>query len=273
MPELPEVETIVRALQRGGQGCSPLLDKKVTGAIVLWARTIAEPRADLFVQQIVGQSVRGVSRRGKFIRIDLDRQVMLIHLRMSGDIRVEDQVIALQPHDRLILNFVDGTRLAFNDARKFGRVWLVAEPESVIGGLGLEPLERSFTPAALHRRLQNSARQIKPLLLDQTVIAGIGNIYADEALHMARIHPMTPARKIDQEQTRALWDAIREVLREGIRRNGASIDWVYRGGDFQNYFRVYQRSGRACPECGTTIERVIVGQRGTHICPCCQVMK
>jgi formamidopyrimidine-DNA glycosylase len=115
-------------------------------------------------------------------------------------------------------------------------------------------------------------RQIKPLLLDQSFLAGLGNIYADESLNLARIHPLQRADRLTKAEARRLLASIRSVLAEGIRRNGASIDWVYRGGDFQNHFRVYQRTGQPCPRCGTPVERIVVGQRGTHFCPHCQTL-
>jgi formamidopyrimidine-DNA glycosylase len=120
--------------------------------------------------------------------------------------------------------------------------------------------------------LQSKHRQIKPLLLDQTFLSGLGNIYADESLNLAKLHPLTTSDSITVQQTEALHEAIRKVLKEGIRRNGASFDWVYRGGEFQNYFRVYDRAGKLCPACGTIIERIIVGQRSTHFCPNCQIL-
>jgi formamidopyrimidine-DNA glycosylase len=160
--------------------------------------------------------------------------------------------------------------LAFNDTRKFGRVWLTANPEHVLGKLGPEPFSRSFTPQWLHTALHNKRRQLKPLLLDQTFLAGLGNIYTDEALHIAKLHPLALSNSISAEQAVTLQAAVRRVLKEGIRRNGASIDWVYRGGEFQYHFRVYDRAGKPCPECGATIERIIVGQRSTHYCPNCQ---
>jgi formamidopyrimidine-DNA glycosylase len=140
----------------------------------------------------------------------------------------------------------------------------------VVGGLGPEPFDPLFTADVLHARLHAFRRQIKPLLLDQTFIAGLGNIYTDEALHQARVHPLRLSDSLSFEESSRLWQAIRDVLSEGIRRNGASIDWVYRGGDFQNAFHVYQRTGHPCPVCGTPVERIAVGQRGTHFCPNCQ---
>ena len=220
--------------------------------------------------RVPGQAVRTVGRRAKFLTIQLEQDTLLCHLRMSGDIRVEAQGEALQKHDRLALNFVDGTRLVFNDPRKFGRVWLLSDPASVLDKLGPEPLDPDFKADDLVARLHRSKRQIKPLLLDQTFLAGMGNIYSDEALHRAGLHPLTLSNQISNEQAGLLLESIRGVLEEGIRRNGASIDWVYRGGDFQNTFRVYQRTGQPCPVCGSPILRMVIGQRGTHFCPVCQ---
>jgi formamidopyrimidine-DNA glycosylase len=132
-------------------------------------------------------------------------------------------------------------------------------------------LSRDFTSQWLYSALHNKHRQLKPLLLDQTFLAGLGNIYTDETLHIAKLHPLAVSDSLTPEQTQALQDAVRKVLKEGLRRNGASIDWVYRGGEFQNHFRVYDREGKPCPVCGTKIERIVVGQRSTHYCPKCQM--
>jgi formamidopyrimidine-DNA glycosylase len=143
----------------------------------------------------------------------------------------------------------------------------------VLGHLGPEPFSREFTAHWLHTALHTKKRQLKPLLLDQTFLAGLGNIYTDEALHRAKLHPVAASDSVTAKQAEALHEAIRKVLKEGIRRNGASIDWAYRGGQFQNYFRVYDREGTACPVCGTEIQKIIVGQRGTHVCPNCQTVR
>jgi formamidopyrimidine-DNA glycosylase len=266
MPELPEVETIVRSLRS-------LEGKTFSDAQVLWARSLAEPGVDEFIHRISGQVIQTLSRRGKFIVMHLNRDTLLVHLRMSGDLRSEGMDNPVLPHDRVLFGFTDGARLAFNDARKFGRVWLVAETESVLGGLGLDPFDPSLTPGTFHHMLQEKSRQLKPLLLDQSFLAGLGNIYTDEALHLARLHPLQPSDRVTYEQADSLLASIRAVLEEGIRRNGASIDWVYRGGSFQNTFRVYQRTGEACLVCGTPVVRITVGQRGTHFCPTCQVVR
>jgi formamidopyrimidine-DNA glycosylase len=189
---------------------------------------------------------------------------------MSGDLLVEAVDAAPAVHTRILVNFRNGMRLAFNDTRKFGRMWLVNEPELVTGDLGPEPLALNFTADDLFKRLKATRRQLKPLLLDQTFLAGLGNIYVDESLNLAHLHPLENSQRINEQQTICLWNSIRQVLNEAILRNGASIDWVYRGGDFQNYFRAYGREGKACLDCGATIQRIIVGQRGTHFCPQCQ---
>ena len=171
---------------------------------------------------------------------------------------------------RSLLVFESRQRLALNDTRKFGRVWLTDDPESVLGVLGPEPLDSALTAERFHAMLQNHRRMLKPLLMDQHFLAGMGNIYTDEALFRARLHPRKISETLTPVQSATLLEGIRGVLIEGIQRNGASIDWVYRGGDFQNHFNVYGRKGENCPVCGTLIERLLVGQRGTHICPSCQ---
>ncbi len=267
MPELPEVETFARALK------PELVGKTILSAEVRWARTLAAPSKNQFKKQVAGQKILDVSRRAKYLILDLGLYNLLIHLRMSGDLVIREGKIKAAKHDRLLLHLSDHTYLAFNDTRKFGRVWLTDRSENILGRLGPEPLEKDFTARWLFENLHNRKRQLKPLLLDQTFIAGLGNIYTDECLHIAQLHPLALSNTVTREQAGALHKAIRAVLREGIRRNGASIDWVYRGGEFQNYFRVYGRDGEVCPVCGTIIQKLTVGQRGTHICPVCQNMR
>jgi formamidopyrimidine-DNA glycosylase len=272
MPELPEVETIVNNLHQGSQGMPSLLGRRITGAQLLWERTLETPTFSEFNRRVLGQVIEDIRRRGKFIVFSLSSEALLIHLRMSGDLLIEAGSAPVARHHRLILELDEDIRLAFNDARKFGRAWLVADPATVLKALGPEPLDPDFTPGLFYQRLQFHHRQLKPLLLDQAFLAGLGNIYTDEALHLAKLHPLTLAHSLSFPEAERLLDSIRQVLQEGIQRNGASIDWVYRGGDFQNYFRVYQRTGEPCPVCSTTIQRIIVGQRGTHFCPTCQTI-
>jgi formamidopyrimidine-DNA glycosylase len=276
MPELPEVETIVRSLRLGGQFGPSVLHRRVESAYVDWDRTIAEPTAEHFRGLILGRRIEAVSRRAKFIVMALDEGYLVVHLRMSGDLRVEKawddagKPLPFNKHDRVGLLFEDGFRLVFHDPRKFGRVWLTDETDHLCAHLGPEPLDEALTAEQFFAMLQRHQRQVKPLLLDQSFLAGMGNIYTDEALFAAGIHPLTRSDQLDAEQAAGLLAEIRQVLNQGIQRNGASIDWVYRGGSFQNEFQVYQRTGEHCPVCQTPIQRMVVGQRGTHFCPHCQ---
>ncbi len=271
MPELPEVETIARAIE------PHLVGRTIISAEVLWARTLATPSIKKFMELVAGQKVVGVSRRAKYLILQLKNYNLLIHLRMSGDLKVRTGKIKPEKHDRLILSLRSKngkeSQLAFNDTRKFGRVWLTDQPETILGKLGPEPLQKNFTPQWLFENLHKKRRQLKPLLLDQSFLAGLGNIYTDECLHSSKLHPLMLSDTISKKQAQALHKAIQSVLKEGIRRNGASIDWVYRGGEFQNYFRVYDREGKPCPACGTEILKLTVGQRGTHVCPKCQALE
>ncbi|MCG3125478.1 MAG: Formamidopyrimidine-DNA glycosylase [Phycisphaerae bacterium] len=219
----------------------------------------------------MGRRIARVWRRGKYIVMQLEASgALLIHLRMSGRLEAAAGDAGEPRHTRAVFEFDDGLRLHFCDARRFGRIVLARDVESGTGGLGPEPLSDGFSALRLGRLLAGRRRQVKPLLLDQRVIAGLGNIYTDEALFRAGIHPLEPSDRIDGARVKRLHAAIRTVLKEGIRRNGASIDWVYPGGNMQESFRVYGRAGQACVTCGATIEYLRVGQRGTHVCPRCQ---
>ena len=269
MPELPEVETISRALRDGGRESPSILGCQVEQVLIRWAKTIAQPSVEEFEQKIIGQKIVNVSRRGKFIIIHLSQQFLVVHLRMSGDLRVDHNQKDLNKHDHLILWFDNGMHLAFNDARKFGRAWLLNNLDPLFEKIGPEPFDFP-SPEAFYLRLLNHNRQLKPLLMDQKFMAGLGNIYTDEALHISNLHPLTIAATLSFDQAEILLEAIRSVLCLGIERNGASIDWFYRGGSFQNEFQVYGRKGLPCLNCGTLINKIVVGQRGTHYCPNCQ---
>jgi len=267
MPELPEVETIARRLE------PELVGRMIKEADLRWSRTLATPSPRKFKEQVRGQRIKEVTRRAKYFILRLSDFELLVHLRMSGDLFIRNSTIRPEKHDRLVLKLSGGKSLVFNDTRKFGRVWLTAEPQEVLGKLGPEPLGADFTPQWLYAALHERRRQLKPLLLDQSFLAGLGNIYTDEALHIAKLHPLGMSGSVSKKQAQALHEAICQVLKEGIRRNGASIDWAYRGGEFQNYFQVYDREGETCVVCGTEIQKLVVGQRGTHICPKCQVLR
>jgi len=272
MPELPEVETIARSLR---QRNFPIIGSRIEDVSILWERSIATPSAKVFKERICGQIIREIGRRGKYIVFTLSTDTLLVHLRMSGDMRVEagktDLIKnGLRKHDRVAFTLQGDNYLIFEDARKFGRMWLLADPQEELGKLGPEPLGNELNAERFYKMLQGKKRPLKPVLMDQSFLAGLGNIYTDETLFKAKLHPLTNAQDVDADQAANLLKAIQDTLREGIARNGASIDWVYRGGDFQNHFLVYGRKGEACPVCGTAIERLVVGQRGTHICPNCQ---
>jgi formamidopyrimidine-DNA glycosylase len=270
MPELPEVETFRRHLLQGSSGAPSILGKKILDAELLWNRTLVSPTPEEFIQLVQGQYVTGVSRRGKNLIIQLARDALIIHLRMSGDIIVEEKTKPLGKHYRLVLNFSDSYRLAFNNIRKFGRVWLTRDPEAFLSHLGPEPLGDDFTVEKFQEILGSRSRQLKNFLLDQEMIAGLGNIYTDEALYRARLHPTVKTNTLNSSQVQLLWQSIREVLLEGIKNQGSSIDWMYRGGDYQKYLSVYNLEGQPCKRCQTPVQRIKIAQRSTYLCPSCQ---
>lgn len=264
MPELPEVETIARNLRPA------LLGQTITHVDVFWPKTLATHTPETFDSRLSGQEVRAVSRRGKYLILQMQTDTLLVHLRMSGDMNVFEAAYRPAKHDRILWHLLDGRVLAFNDTRKFGRVWLTDAPQRLLDRLGPEPFDPTLTPARFYAALQGRKRQIKALLLDQAFLAGLGNIYSDEALYRARLHPLKRSDTISPLQAEHLLAAIRQVLEAGIQHNGTSIDWVYRGGKFQDYLQVYGRAGKPCKTCGTPVQKIRVAQRGTHFCPHCQ---
>ncbi len=270
MPELPEVETIRRRLIQGEAGFPSLLGACISHAQVYWEKTIAQPSASAFERTVAGQCISAIERRGKFLIFKLTQTHLLVHLRMSGDLLLQPNSEGLPSHARWALIFDQGFQLVFQDARKFGRTWLLDNPMQVLGSLGPEPLDESFSEHDFFQHLKNHRRQIKPLLLDQHFLAGLGNIYTDESLHMAGIHPQSISSTLTFDQAQRLFYSIRAVLQKAIDHNGTSLDWVYRGGNFQNHFTVYQRAGEPCFRCGSPIIRMKLTQRGTYYCPECQ---
>jgi formamidopyrimidine-DNA glycosylase len=270
MPELPEVETIARRL-RAGCGAEPALPgRKILTVEIRHPKPLAFPDPGLARERMRGCSFIEISRRGKIVVCRLTRGYLLIHLRMSGDLQLFPSLTVPRKHDHVIWHLDGGWDLRFHDPRRFGRIWVVEEPGQVLASLGPEPLEADFTAARLEEMLRTKRRLLKPLLLDQTFLAGIGNIYADESLHRARLHPLRRSHTLRKEEVARLRNGIRAALRAGIAQDGASIDWVYRGGEFQNNFRAYGREGEPCRNCGSKIRRIVVGQRSTYYCPKCQ---
>ncbi len=269
MPELPEVETHIQELQ-------PLLqDRTLEGVEVSWAKTVATPDPDSFSELLTGQTFRGFARRAKYMLLHLnDPWCLIVHLRMTGTFRLVSQSAEPHPHVRVILRLHGGEALHFLDQRKFGRMWLVQDPLPVLAGLGPEPFSRNFTGKYLQQQLERRSIALKAALLDQKVAAGVGNIYADEALFHARLHPQKPSHAATLEQCQRLCRAVRKVLRTGIELRGSFIS-TYRPpsgmpGRFQLEHQVFRRTGQPCHRCGTPIEKVIVAQRSTHFCPHCQ---
>ena len=272
MPELPEVETVVRDLRAAG-----LAGRRIVRTRVLWPKTIALPDPARFAREIRGLAIRRLARRGKFVVLELSRGfTLLIHLRMSGHLDVLRKGTRPRRHDRVVLALDDGRQVHFEDTRKFGRVWLARDPARVLGKLGPEPL--AFSLPGFAAGLAGRARQLKPLLLDQTFLAGVGNIYSDEALWAARLHPRRRADSLSATQAAELLAAIQAVLRRGIRNLGTTLGGgkthfvLPRGerGRNQEQLSAYGQTGEPCPRCGTKIRRILVGQRATHFCPSCQ---
>jgi formamidopyrimidine-DNA glycosylase len=269
MPELPEVETVVRALRE------PLIGRTVMGVRNDWPRHIHMPTLDEFRARIHGCKFEAINRRAKYLVFTLTKgETLIIHLRMSGHLAVVDKQEPADKHVHTVFELDNGQELRFRDIRKFGTVDLVENPDVVLGKLGPEPLEDAFTPDVLGMLLNGRSRAIKPLLLDQHRIAGIGNIYADEALFHAKVRPTRPAKSLSHNDVKALHAAIQKVLRLGIEREGASIELYLKPdgskGDMQNDLMVFQRTGEPCYDCGRPTERIVLGGRSTHFCPQCQ---
>ena len=269
MPELPEVETIKNEL------LPQLTGRYFREVTLLWPEAVHEPSPGEFCRRLPGQRVVNIQRRGKYLLFRLSSEEMLIlHLKMSGLLLLKPASSTYPNYTTAIFHLDNGQRLYFCDRRKFGSIWLVRDEERVIGKLGPEPLEPDFTSEVLAKLLHSHRVPIKALLCDQTVIAGIGNMYADEALFAARIHPLRKANSLSEEEIKRLHQTIREVLWKGIRSKGASTDTYLRpGGETGKAhfeFQVAHRGGKPCYNCGTLIQRIELRSRGTYFCPNCQ---
>lgn len=271
MPELPEVETVVRQIR------PELVGRVIQSAWLDWSKSLQLCDPISFSDRLRGQKVRSVERRAKYIVIKLDADWLLIHLKMTGRLYVAPPEATFDSDKWVHFRFqLDNQQeLRFSDSRKFGRVYLTNDLEQVIKHLGPEPLDDDFTHASFVERLKKRKGKIKPLLLNQHFVAGVGNIYADEALHRAHIHPARTAETLTEQEISDLHEAIRWVLNKGIERQGASINW-YRNpngekGTMQEALFAYDRTGQPCLTCGQgIIEKTVIGQRGTHYCPNCQ---
>jgi formamidopyrimidine-DNA glycosylase len=269
MPELPEVENVARMLR------PEVVGRRVVEAQVLWPRSVARPTPEAFCRDLVGREITSLGRRGKVLTLGLsDGWWLLVHLRMSGRLLLGRPEEPAPVHLRAVLRLDDGRDLRFVDPRKFGRLWLVQDPAEVLGSLGPEPLDPTFTVEAFQARLAGRRVRIKPLLLDQRFLAGVGNIYADEALFLAGIHPCRPAGSLTEGEVERLHGALQEVLAAAIANGGTTLSAYRRPdgspGEHQALLRVFRRAGEPCPRCGTPVVRAVVGGRGTYFCPRCQ---
>lgn len=269
MPELPEVETYVREL------APQLQERRITGAQVFWPRIVAQPDVPVFIDLINDRRFERFERRGKYMVFGLDSgEWLIVHLRMTGELRVQPSHVEPDKHTHLLFDLDNGQRLHYRDMRKFGRIWLVDDAEEVLYKLGPEPLGAEFSEDYLAETLSRRSASIKSLLLNQSVLAGVGNIYADEALFLAGIDPRRAGGDLNGAEISALRQAVRQVLAQGIAMRGSSLqNYVPPTGEkghFQEQHQVFRRTGEPCPRCGEPIQRVKLAQRSTHFCPNCQ---
>ncbi len=270
MPELPEVETVKNEL------LPYVVGRHITGVSLIWEGIVRQPSAGEFCSRIIGQEIIGIARRGKYLIVSLsDGDLLIIHLKMTGSLLIGQGSSELPKYTRAIIRLDKDTNIFFRDPRKFGLMRLVKDENSIINKLGPEPLEADFTPQVLAQRLAKRMASIKALLCDQGFIAGIGNMYADEALFAAKIHPLRSGESLSQEEVERLHSAIQRILWSAIGNKGASVDTYFRPdgtkGTAHFEFKVaHGLGGKTCPNCGTPIERIVVRNRGTYFCPECQ---
>lgn len=273
MPELPEVETIVREMREKN-----LCGLKIEKAEVFWPKTIATPALATFIKEIENQVIVNIARRGKFLVFTLTRDTLLVHLRMTGKFLLSEESAEKKTHEHVRLHLSDKRVLKYEDQRKFGRWYLLENPHEKLQSIGLEPLEKTFTLQAFKSALNKHKTQIKAFLLNQKYIAGLGNIYVDEALWEAKIHPLRSIDSLTMSELKALHQAIPKVLQKGVDNLGTSL-----GAHRANYFsvsgrrggnqyqlNVFRQNGLECPRCHLIIIKTVVAQRGTHICLSCQ---
>lgn len=272
MPELPEVETIARQLR----------ERKVEGREILsvqvkWGKTVEPLSVVVFAKELCGTTIDEISRVGKWLQFSLSSgKTIMIHLRMSGS-------FSLSPssHDRIVLELSDGLTLYYRDTRKFGRWKLVDDPSEILGPLGPDALTGRFSLAYFREMTRKRHRMIKPLILDQSIVAGLGNIYADEALWEAKIHPERISDSLSDAELGALFRAVRHVLETGVQNRGTSLgggktnyrDVEGESGGHREKVKAYGRAGKPCERCGTPLKKIVVAQRGTHFCPVCQSLR
>ncbi len=272
MPELPEVETIVRSLNE------TVRCKQINRVKICHSKVIAYPDPEVFIKEVQQKTILNFKRRGKYILMELNgNAVIVVHLRMTGQLVYQPNCDTLPKHTHLVFHLEQGL-LRFSDLRQFGRIHLVTKEELVklsgLSTLGIEPLSEDFTKEYFAKKVSGSQRMIKPLLLDQTFIAGLGNIYTDEALHRAGVHPERKASNLKKAEIKRLFQKVQEVLEQGVALRGTSVEHYVDGtgaeGGFQNMLKVYGKKNTPCAQCGHSIIRIKCGGRGTHFCETCQ---
>jgi len=273
VPELPEVETIKNEL------LPHIVGRRVTGVTLFWEGLVRQPSVKELCSRLIGQRLTALARRGKYLLFSLTSgEVLIIHLKMTGSLLVGQDSSEPPKYTRAIIHLDKDINIFFRDPRKFGVMWLVKDADSVVGKLGPEPLEAGFTPQLLAHRLTNRTAPIKALLCAQSFIAGIGNMYADEALFAAGVHPLRRGGSLSSEEVGHLHQTIQRVLWSAIGNKGASVENYFRPdgtlGTAHFQFQVAHRlGGELCPVCGTPIERIVVRNRGSYFCPKCQPQK
>ena len=274
MPELPEVETVRRGLEK------LILGKKITTIDIRYPKMI-KTDLDQFQKELPGQVVKSMGRRGKYLLFYLTDKVLISHLRMEGKYFYYPDQVPERKHAHVFIHFEDGGTLVYEDVRKFGTMELLA-PELldsyfISKKLGPEPSEQDFDLESLKLALKKSKKPIKTHLLDQTLVAGLGNIYVDEVLWRAKVHPSRTSNSLTTQEARKVHDETINVLGQAVEKGGSTIRTYTNAfgedGTMQELHQVYDKAGQACSRCGTSIEKIQLGGRGTHFCPNCQRRK
>lgn len=273
MPELPEVETVKETLKK------QVLNKTIVDVRIIYPNIIEYPKADEFKKNIVGQTINDIKRRGKWIVFWLDEYCLLSHLRMEGKYFIRTNNDPIEKHEHIIIIFDDGTQLRYRDTRKFGRMHLIEKEnlyiQKPLNELGLEPWDESLTSNYLKDKYKNKKLPIKSVILDQNIIVGIGNIYADEILFLSKINPLKSSNKLNDDEMNSIIRNTRIILDKAIEAGGTTIrsytssEGVH--GRFQHNLLVHNHEGDKCPICGNKIIKIRVGGRGTYYCPNCQI--
>lgn len=273
MPELPEVETIRKTLSH------LVLDKQIEDVSIYWSNIIQYPEDDEeFRIKVRDERITNIARRGKFLLFYLEEYVLVSHLRMEGKYKIVSKDEPLTKHTHVVFHFTDGTDMRYEDVRKFGtmHVFPIGEEfkKKPLNQLGPDPFETTYTPEYVKERLSKTSRTIKATLLDQTIIAGLGNIYVDEVLFLANIHPERRSHTLTEQEIETIYIKAKEVLQHAIDLGGTTIRSYVDGkgemGMFQQELYTYGQDGKPCHHCGTLIEKIKVAGRGTHYCPECQ---